>query len=158
MAEAISELPVYRSVQAIFAQALPALTRYIEMPKTREIKVRLRLESSTNGLSLENEKTSSKSYYLGHKSTSVVTPKQWYIKDPVQAFWGGCVDALDNTMFSPRTYRAPVIYGFAANKISTSYFGRKNTDDTFATTWSMTCPYDDALSHQGRVIYFKVVI
>lgn len=92
MADAISEVPGLQTVKAVFAQAIPALSRYTEMSQTREIKARLRLASPTTQLSMSylsknRQEYTEISYYLGHAPEHEVSPSYLRIKDPVNAFW-----------------------------------------------------------------------
>lgn len=92
MADAIAQVPGLHSVKALFAQAIPALSRYTEMSQTREIKARLRLVSPTSQLSMSylsknRQEYTEISYYLGHAPNYEVSPSYLRIKDPINAFW-----------------------------------------------------------------------
>lgn len=113
MADAIAEAPSLRSVKALFAQAIPALSRYTEMSQTREIKARLRLASPTGQLSMSylsknRQEYTEISYYLGHASSYEVSPSYLRIKDPVNAFWDADFDTREHAkkLFFPSRYLA----------------------------------------------------
>jgi hypothetical protein len=98
----ISALPGYSQVKNYFVQAVPALSKYIELTATREVKIRLQLSSPTNQLSLSNLQTvRSPIYYLGHSNEANVAPRFHAIKSlSEQGFWD-MVEDNSELMFTP---------------------------------------------------------
>lgn len=94
MADAISALPGFASVKSWFIQAGPTLSRYLELPPSREIKLRFKLLSPTSETNMSlsylrkqgkdmvtsgNNNTKvygQQEYYLGHTQAADVIPRQ----------------------------------------------------------------------------------
>ncbi|KAJ4200959.1 hypothetical protein NW767_007094 [Fusarium falciforme] len=158
MVDAIASMDGLQDVKAIFAGAVPVLSKYLEFSDSLDKKIRLRLTSPNNGLSLSYLKDSAQNdtwappqYYLGHSPMWYTTPRAMAID---QNFWGNprVVGKELEPLFSPRSYRAPAIYGYATNKVGEADFGTAYNEQFASTVWSIVAPYDEALCHESRVI------
>ncbi|KAM0424832.1 hypothetical protein ACHAPT_009888 [Fusarium lateritium] len=158
MVDAIASMDGLQDVKSIFAGAVPVLSKYLEFSDSLDKKVRLRLTSPNNGLSLSHLKDSAQNdtwsppqYYLGHRPMWYTTPRAMAID---QDFWGTphIVGKELEPLFSPRSYRAPAIYGYACNKVGEADFGTAYNEQFASTVWSIVAPYDEALCHESRVI------
>lgn len=120
MADHIAGMQGYSFVKNYFIRAVPKLSEYIELPPSREIKVRLQLATPKTQLSMAYLKSGDDTmpgfvnpiYYLGHPSHAEVEPKAFKLKYPTQ-FWGQLEEALDvaglsdNQLFTPGKYVSP---------------------------------------------------
>ncbi|KAF4442961.1 putative oxidoreductase ordL [Fusarium austroafricanum] len=158
MVDAISSMEGLQDVRHIFAGAVPVLSKYIEFSDFSDKKIRLRLTAPNNGLSLSylkdsalNDTWAPPQYYLGHRPMWYTTPRAMAIgKD----FWGTpqILRKEIDPLFSPNSYRAPAIYGYASNKVGNADFGTEYNEHFASTVWSIVAPYDEALCHESRVI------
>jgi hypothetical protein len=110
MVDAIASMDGLQDVKAIFAGAVPVLSKYLEFSDSLDKKIRLRLTSPNNGLSLSYLKDSAQNdawappqYYLGHRPMWYTTPRAMAID---QNFWGNphVVGKELEPLFSPRRY------------------------------------------------------
>ncbi|KAH8662563.1 hypothetical protein BX600DRAFT_542276 [Xylariales sp. PMI_506] len=158
LVDAIAELEGYQDIKMYFAQAVPALSKYLEFADTTDKKIRLRLTAPNNGLCmsyLKREATNNTweppKYYLGHEPMTYAMPRAMAINP--QDFWAD-PSPLGETdlLFNPKRYRTPGIYGYECNKVGDSEFGTKYNEKFANTVWSMMAPWDEALCHETRVI------
>ncbi|KAF5004997.1 hypothetical protein FDECE_8522 [Fusarium decemcellulare] len=160
MSDMISGLSGFEHTRSWFEQAVPSLSKYIEFSNKTVKKIRLRLMGPKHNLCLSCKRDSDDpdsanppNYYFGHRPMSTVMPIAMELVH-ADAPWGG-IQMPNNKpefLFSPGSYRAPAIYGYAANKVGDNLYGTKYDDEYKSTVWSITSPYDDALCHESRVI------
>ncbi|KAG8675926.1 hypothetical protein FPOAC1_001921 [Fusarium poae] len=160
MSDMISGLSGYEHTRSWFEQAVPGLSKYIEFSDKLVKKIRLRLMSPNHNLCLSYKSGSQEedyalppNYYFGHRPMSTVMPIAMELVHP-DVHWGAIEmpNGKAEFLFSPGSYRAPAIYGCAANKAGDNYYGTTYDDGYKSTIWSITSPYDDALCHESRVI------
>ncbi len=102
----------HAEVKNYFVQAVPVLSKYIELSDGHEVKSRLRLVSNQRCLSksyLDKTKDIARFddpvYYLGHIPNSVVAPRYLGLKDALKDFWGDMVQySGEPPMFTPTRY------------------------------------------------------
>lgn len=102
---------------------------------------RLKLTSPTNSLCLANNGNTS--YYLGHGPANTVTPRQNGISGSIENFWVRYDFAEEKTLFHPRTYRAPVIRGFANYNVGGALYAAAYNKDFAETTWNIIAPFSE---------------
>jgi hypothetical protein len=105
MADAISEVPGLSNIKALFARAVPTLSRHMDMSQSREIKARLRLSTPKTQLSLsylarDRDEYSEVSYYLGHAPQDVISPGFLRIRD-YKKIWDA---ELDETSMATKLF------------------------------------------------------
>ncbi|KAF2811812.1 uncharacterized protein BDZ99DRAFT_414359 [Mytilinidion resinicola] len=151
LADALSGIPGYEDVKSYFIQAVPALSKYIELDESRQVMTRFRLTAPLNGLSLKDKPNPA--YYLGHKPTSSTTPRMMSVNTAdISRFWGLMIEYSEETpLFNPKTFRAPVLLGYTDNKVGSTYFGAKYEPEYTYTQWNITAPFSDSLTHGARV-------
>jgi hypothetical protein len=81
LVDTISAIPGYAAVRSWFMQAVPALSKYISLPPSREVNLRFKLTEPINQLSLSYLKkakdyytSGDPVYYLGHHFEGSVRP------------------------------------------------------------------------------------
>jgi hypothetical protein len=102
----ITDIPGYGDVRSLFIQAVPALSKYIELTSARNVITRLRLTYPLNNLSLSGMDKTFEAYYLGHNPESTVTPIQMGVHTDEKSFmyWTEMVQyAEEIPLFSPAT-------------------------------------------------------
>ncbi|KAF5662962.1 hypothetical protein FHETE_7707 [Fusarium heterosporum] len=160
MSDMISGLSGFERTRSWFEQAVPSLSKYIEFSDKIVKKIRLRLMSPNHHLCLSNKTGSDDpdfatppNYYFGHRPMSKVMPISMELKQ-ADVHWGDIEmpSGSPEFLFSPGSYRAPAIYGYAANKVGDNFYGTKYDNEYKSTVWSITSPYDDVLCHESRVI------
>ncbi|EMT71700.1 hypothetical protein FOC4_g10010215 [Fusarium odoratissimum] len=160
MADMISGLSGFEHTRSWFDQAVPTLSKYIEFSDKLVKKIRLRLMSPNHDLCLSCKKGSEDpdfatppNYYFGHRPLSTVMPLAMELEHP-DITWGRIKmpKGKPEFLFSPGSYRAPAIYGYASNKVGDNLYGTIYDDEYRSTVWNITSPYDDALCHESRVI------
>ncbi|KAH6871546.1 hypothetical protein B0T10DRAFT_590929 [Thelonectria olida] len=158
MSDAISDMAGFEHTRSWFSQAVPALSKYIEFTDNPTKKIRLRLMSPNHHLCLSYKMNSQDpdyalppNYYFGHRPLSTVMPIALDKQD--SQVWGSLIlpGPRPEFLFSPGSYRAPAIYGYAANKVGQSLYGTTYDAEFMSTVWSITSPFDDALCHGSRV-------
>ncbi|KAF2839889.1 hypothetical protein M501DRAFT_1015973 [Patellaria atrata CBS 101060] len=154
--DVIAALPGYAAIKRLFIQAVPTLSKYIAADSSREMFVRLRVSTPLTQLSLSYTKKAVAAkgqpnpvYYLGHSPFAKVTPSLMGIKDP-NKFWDDLIEyPNDQVLFSPQSYRAPVILGYPGDRADfSSRLNQSFTD----TVWSITTPFSEHLQHGSKVI------
>ncbi|RGP72590.1 hypothetical protein FLONG3_6598 [Fusarium longipes] len=159
MSDAISELEGFEHTRSWFEQAVPVLSRFISFANHPTRQIRLRLMSPNHHLCLSYKKESQDpdyalppNYYLGHRPSSTVMPIAMNKVDPNDV-WGliEMPGPEPEFLFSPGSYRAPAIYGHAANKVGQSLYGTTYDTELMSTIWSISSPFDDVLCHESRV-------
>jgi hypothetical protein len=115
----------YQDVKACFVQAVPAVSKFIELDDSRQTMTRFRLTSPLNSLSLEKSDDPNPGYYLGHDAghdavpgpdgktpKSGVTPQLLPIDTTIENFWIRIDVKTAPSMFTPETYAlSPVALG-----------------------------------------------
>ncbi|CAF3480417.1 unnamed protein product [Fusarium graminearum] len=149
----ISAIPGYAQVRSWFMQAVPTLSKYIELPPSREIKLRFKLTAPTSQLSLsylkkvENYDSSGDPiYYLGHSTGADVRPVKNELTISNNA-WAQCDITDAPPLFSPQSYRAPVIMGYCGNIVGKFAYGSEYNQDYTNSLWNVSAPFDNALAH-----------
>ncbi|KAK6541560.1 hypothetical protein TWF694_007365 [Orbilia ellipsospora] len=148
LADFISAIPGLQNVSGYFMRAVPALTKYIEMPPSKEIKARFKLVTPTSNLALGNDAL----YYLGHEFGRTSTMPGLNSLKRQTVGWLQIDYKIKIPLFSPSTTRAPVLQGYKNNLVGDKMFGTTYTKEFAATTWSVIAPFDDALQNGTRVI------
>ncbi|CAF3629984.1 unnamed protein product, partial [Fusarium graminearum] len=160
MSDMISGLSGLEHVRSWFEQAVPTSSKYIEFSDKLVKKIRLRLMSPNHNLCLSYKSGSDEedfafppNYYFGHRPMTAAMPMAMELVHP-GVHWGAIAmpNGKPEFLFSPGSYRAPAIYGYAANKVGDNLYGTKYDAEYKSTVWSITSPYDDALCHESRVI------
>ncbi|OBS29591.1 hypothetical protein FPOA_03528 [Fusarium poae] len=153
LADTVSAIPGYAQVRSWFMQAVPTLSKYIELPPSREIKLRFKLTSPTSQLSLsylkkvENyDAAGDPIYYLGHSTGADVRPVKNELTISNNA-WAQCDITDAQPLFSPQSYRAPVIMGYRSNIVGDSAYGSQYNQDYTNSLWNVSAPFNDALAH-----------
>ncbi|KAH7002963.1 hypothetical protein EDB82DRAFT_531448 [Fusarium venenatum] len=153
LADTISAIPGYAQVRSWFMQAVPTLSKYIELPPSREIKLRFKLTAPTSQLSLsylkkvENyDAAGDPIYYLGHSTGADVRPVKNELTISNNA-WAQCDITDAQPLFSPQSYRAPVIMGYRSNIVGDSAYGSQYNQDYTNSLWNVSAPFNDALAH-----------
>jgi hypothetical protein len=115
LADAISGMDGYQDVKACFVQAVPAVSKFIELDDSRQTMTRFRLTAPLNSLSLEKEDPNA-GYYLGHdaghdtvgtdgqKGKTGVTPQLLPVDTTIENFWFRVDVKTAAAMFTPQTY------------------------------------------------------
>ena len=103
LADAISGMDGYQDVKACFVQAVPAVSKFIELDDSRQTMTRFRLTSPLNSLSLEKV-AANPGYYLGHDTSRNVMPQLLPVYSSVEDFWLRIDVATAESMFSPEAY------------------------------------------------------
>ncbi|KAF7526535.1 hypothetical protein G7054_g10735 [Neopestalotiopsis clavispora] len=157
LADAISAIPGYAQVRGWFMQAVPTLSKYIELPPSREINLRFKLTAPTNQLSLSYLKktehydaSGDPIYYLGHSTGADVTP----VKNELnfsKNVWAQCDITDAQPLFSPKSYRAPVLLGYSSNLVGDVAYGSQYSQDYTNSLWNVSAPFNDAISHGALV-------
>ncbi|XEV01095.1 hypothetical protein FSHL1_006382 [Fusarium sambucinum] len=153
LADTISAIPGYAQVRSWFMQAVPTLSKYIELPPSREIKLRFKLTAPTSQLSLsylkkvENyDAAGDPIYYFGHSTGADVRPVKNELTISNNA-WAQCDITDAQPLFSPQSYRAPVIMGYRSNIVGDSAYGSQYNQDYTNSLWNVSAPFNDALAH-----------
>lgn len=152
LADVLSGITGYGDVKSYFIQAVPALSKYIELDDSRQVMARFRLAAPLNNLPLKDQKNAS--YYLGHVSNAPITPRLMAVNTiDLSQFWNTMIEYKDEKpLFNPRTFRAPVLLGYADNRVGSTYFGSKYELEYTHTEWNITAPFSESLTHGARVI------
>ncbi|WXC42315.1 hypothetical protein QX201_002094 [Fusarium graminearum] len=148
MSDMISGLSGLEHVRSWFEQAVPTSSKYIEFSDKLVKKIRLRLMSPNHNLCLSYKSGSDEedfafppNYYFGHRPMTAVMPMAMELVHP-GVHWGAIAmpNGKPEFLFSPGSYRAPAIYGYAANKVGDNLYGTKYDDEYKSTVWSITSP------------------
>lgn len=139
-------MPGYAAVQSWFVQAVPALNRYIVINEGHECRVRLRVMSPTNSLSIPNAGQNA-SFYLGHDPAGSITPRLNGIDTSSQdVFWFRIDTQEDIPIFNPATYRAPAIFGYDNFDVGGTKYGADYNTEFVKTEWDLVAPFDEDVS------------
>ncbi|QRV73477.1 hypothetical protein RhiJN_01491 [Ceratobasidium sp. AG-Ba] len=130
MADAISEMAGYNDAPMWFMQAVPSLSKYVEIPKSRTLNVRFK---ATLNKHVQDRLLGSNGYkYLGHDNDSVTEfvhrrikalskPHQSYITPrhengklvlDMTAYTDLINDTHEDPLFSPRSARCPALLSY----------------------------------------------
>ncbi|KAK3367914.1 hypothetical protein B0H63DRAFT_404760, partial [Podospora didyma] len=157
LVDALSAIKGYAAVRSWFIQAMPTLSRYIELPPSKEVSLRFKVNTPTTQLSLSylkqgtpEQRLSDPIYYFGHTKDSMVRPVENSVNMRVN-FWSQMDMEAAKPLFSPQSYRAPVLLGYPGNKVGDSAFGTEFSQEYTNTLWSVSAPFNDALQHEARV-------
>lgn len=124
MVDMLCEMPGYQAAQLWFVQAVPSLSKYIRLNSALSTNVRFEVESPTNSLAIANQGNTS--FYLGYDPSINVTPRLNGRKNVYDdGFWHRVDLAEERVLFSPATYRAPVLKGFTNYDVGGALFGSK---------------------------------
>ncbi|KAJ9634366.1 hypothetical protein H2199_009024 [Coniosporium tulheliwenetii] len=153
LADVLSSIPGYREVKGWFIQAIPAVSKFIELDESRQVMTRFRLMAPLNNLSLKDRQGDA-AYYLGHTPQVPATPRLMSLDVKTFGnFWNGMIEYKEEIpLFSPRSYHAPVLLGVLDNKVGSVDFGTKYNEEYAQTEWRIIAPFSDALTHGSRVI------
>ncbi|KAM7211203.1 hypothetical protein V8F06_013413 [Rhypophila decipiens] len=157
LVDALSAIEGYDPVRSWFMQALPTFSQYIELPPSREVTVRLKVNSPTTQLSLaylaQMDTTRVRAggtprmdpvYYFGRTDDCLVNPVENSV-NMQESLWSQLDMKGAMSLFSPREYRAPVLRGFQGDQAL--------SDQDFTNTlWTISAPFNEALQHQALVI------
>ncbi|KAJ9636432.1 hypothetical protein H2199_008107 [Coniosporium tulheliwenetii] len=153
LADVLSSIPSYREVKGWFIQAIPAVSKFIELDESRQVMTRFRLMAPLNNLSLKDRQGDA-AYYLGHTPQVPATPRLMSLDvKTLGNFWNGMIEYKEEIpLFGPRSYQAPVLLGILDNKVGSVEFGTKYNEEYAQTEWRIIAPFSDALTHGSRVI------
>ncbi|KAG8691309.1 hypothetical protein FRC11_005056 [Ceratobasidium sp. 423] len=177
LSDAISQMDGYVEVLMWFSQAVPALSKYVQIPPTRSLTFRLKTISDSPRMKRVIGEGVHK--YLGHNPSKIpelvhvgvdplsaalgsefkpgLTDKGWPIID-ITAFTKPRYLSTPSPLFTPKRTQAPTLSPYTA-KIT----AQKPTDDktkadlkTFdevykQTVWKFEVPDGDVLVHESRV-------
>lgn len=162
----ISSIQGYEHVRDYFVQAVPALSKYIELDEGRQVKTRLRLTSPMHGLSYCD--STNPAYYLSHAPGGTATPKLMYLEGTTSATaWGNNNDPfpsmpklplfhparfeiqlphLLHMSLTPISFHAPVIQGYESNMVGSQPYGVDYDQSFVNSMWTITSPFNEAVS------------
>lgn len=163
LASLISQIPGYSAVLSWFLQAGPVLSRHLSVPAAGQLKLRFRLTSPSNGLSLSARgQLYNAVYYLGNIKDYNVSPQEMTVinfsKDP----WKQDGKSGARSLFAPARYgsfilssegadhtnsfSAPVALGWPSEDIITPSTSSPHSARPVNTTWIVTAPFDPIVS------------
>ncbi|CCO33673.1 hypothetical protein BN14_07758 [Rhizoctonia solani AG-1 IB] len=177
LSDAISQIEGYSSVMMWFSQAVPALSKYVQIPPSRSLTFRLKAIADTPRM--KRVFGTGDHRYLGHNPTQIpelvqvgvdalseslgsefvpgAVDKGWPIVD-LTAFTQPRYLSKPSGLFTPRRTQAPVLVPYTG-KIT----AQKPTDDKAKadlkafdniykqTVWKFEVPDGDVLVHESRV-------
>ncbi|KAH7118725.1 hypothetical protein B0J11DRAFT_582534 [Dendryphion nanum] len=151
LADIIADIPGYREVKSWFIQAVPAISKYIELDDSRQVMARFRLTAPTNGLSKQNE--ADPSYYLGHDPSAFGGSKPRLMGVDRLNFWGRMIEyPTEIALFGPANFRAPVLQGYSKSIVGGTPFGAQYNAEFTHTEWNILAPFSESLTHGSRII------
>jgi hypothetical protein len=157
--EMIAQMPEYSAVQTWFIQAVPALNDYFTLDDTHSTIVRFRVQSPTNSLMVSNQRGNT-AHYLGFRENQTSTPCQNTIHTMTKKedFWIRIDSQISKTLFELKTFRAPVLRGFANYNIGGVQFGANYNGDFASVTWNIIAPFSEAVSYSIQIAPVGVTI
>lgn len=148
----IADMPGYAAVQSWFVQAVPALGKYLTLDDTRTITCRLKIVAPGNSLHVTSKTAL---HYLSFSPNDVISPCQFSVDTTIvnstfPNFWIRSKISSELRLFSPQSYRAPVIRGFDEFRVGGGQFGSEYNDDFAAVNWDIIAPFCQTVSHTPR--------
>lgn len=153
----VSQMPGYEAVQSWFVQAVPTVSKYVALGRSRKVLARFKVIAPLHDLCLPITGDSSVVHYLCSNPTFNSSPMdvpQMITKD---LFWVRQVSTTQHTIFQPQTYRAPVLQGFQDFNIGASSdtkYGVLYNNDFANANWNIIAPFTDIV----RLYSFKLFI